>query len=110
MILKPMLKPDDRVYCVGIYNQDLPLYLNRLVSVVGYRGELSYGIDAEPHLTSARFLTPEAFLAEWPKPGAAYAVVRKKEYDKWVASSDIPLIVLAQSDRFILVAKSPASN
>ncbi len=110
MILKPLLKQDDRVYCVGIYNQDLPLYLNRLVSVVGYRGELSYGIDAEPHVTSARFLTPAAFPVEWAKPGAAYAVVRKKEYDKWVASSGIPLTVLARSDRFVLIAKSSASN
>ncbi len=110
MILKPLLKPDDRVYCVGIYNQDLPVYLNRLVSVVDYRGELSYGIDAEPLLTSARFLTPEAFPQEWAKPGAAYAVVRRKAYERWVAKSGLPFAVVSQSDRFLLIAKSPASN
>ena len=107
MILKPKLKPGDRVYSVGTYTQDLPVYLNRLVSVVGYRGELSYGIDAEPDLTSTRFLTPEAFPQEWAKPGAAYAVVRKKDYDKWVSSSVMPLEVLSQSDRFVLIAKTP---
>ncbi len=109
MILKPLLKPDDRVYCIGIYNQDLPVYLDRLVSVVDYRGELGYGIDAEPDLTSARFLTPAAFPEEWAKPGAAYAVVRKKAYDKWVSKSGLPFDVLSQSDGFILVAKSPAA-
>jgi 4-amino-4-deoxy-L-arabinose transferase-like glycosyltransferase len=106
MILKPLLKPGDRVYSVGTYTQDLPVYLNRLVSVVGYRGELSYGIDAEPDLTSTRFLTPGAFPEEWAKPGAAYAVVRKKDYDKWVSNS-VPLKVLSRSDRFVLIAKSP---
>lgn len=110
MILKPMLKPGDRVYSVGTYTQDLPVYLNRLISVVGYRGELSYGIDAEPDLTSSRFLTPEAFPQEWAKPGAAYAMVRKKDYDKWVSSSVMPLEVLSQSDRFVLIAKSPAPD
>ena len=110
MILKPLLKPDDRVYCVSYYNQDLPVYLNRLVSVVDYRGELAYGIDAEPHLTSARFLTPEAFPEEWTKPGAAYAVVRRRAYDRWVSKSGLPFVVLSQSDDFILVAKSPSTN
>ncbi len=108
MILKPMLKPGDRVYSVGTYTQDLPVYLGRLISVVGYRGELSYGIDAEPDLTSTRFLTPEAFPQDWAKPGTAYAVVRKKDYEKWVSSSVTPLEVLSTSDRFVLVAKSPA--
>jgi len=108
MILKPLLKPDDRVYCVNYYSQDLPLYLDRLVSVVDYRGELSYGIDAEPGLTASRFLTTQAFPEEWAKPGAAYAVVRKKSYDKWVTSSKIPHEVLSQSDGFVLVAKPPA--
>lgn len=110
MILKPLLKPDDRVYCVSYYNQDLPVYLNRLVSVVDYRGELAYGIDQEPQLTSARFLTPEAFPEEWAKPGAAYAVVRRRAYDKWVLKSGLPFVVLSQSDGFILVAKSPGPN
>ena len=110
MILKPLLKPDDRVYCVSYYNQDLPVYLNRLVSVVDYRGELAYGIDQEPQLTSARFLTPEAFPEEWAKPGRAYAVVRRRALDKWVLKSGLPFVVLSQSDGFLLVAKSPASN
>lgn len=110
MILKPLLKPDDRVYCVNYYNQDLPVYLNRLVSVVEYQGELEYGIEAEPELTSARFMTTEAFPEEWAKPGAAYAVVRRRAYDKWFSKSGLTFDVLSQSDGFILVAKSPASN
>ena len=108
MILKPLLKPDDRVYSVGTYAQDLPVYLNRVVSVVDYRGELSYGIDAEPELTSVRFLTPAAFAEQWAKPGAAYAVVKKKDYERWVSKSEIVHTVLSRTPRFVLVSKNPA--
>jgi len=105
IILKPMLKADDRVYSVGIYNQDLPPYLDRLISVVDYRGELSFGIDAAPDQTATRFLKKEELAGQWAEPGTCYAVVRKTTYDKWFSTSGIPYDVIAQSDRFVLVVK-----
>ncbi len=108
-VLKPMLKPEDRIYSVGAYTQDLPVYLDRLISVVDYRGELSYGIDAEPNLTSKRFFAREDFTAEWDRPGDAYAVVRKNTYDAWFSGSRIPHEVIARTDRFILVSKPKES-
>jgi hypothetical protein len=104
-ILKPMLKPEDRVYSVGFYCQDLPPYLERLVSVVDYRGELAFGIDAEPEITSKRFLDRDGFVSQWAEPGTAYAVVRKSYYDKWFPVSSLPYDVIAQTNRFVLVVK-----
>jgi 4-amino-4-deoxy-L-arabinose transferase-like glycosyltransferase len=104
-ILKPMLKPQDRVYSVGFYCQDLPPYLERLVSVVDYRGELAFGIDAEPEITSKRFLDRDGFVSQWAEPGTAYAVVRKSYYDKWFPVSSLPYDVIAQTNRFVLVVK-----
>jgi 4-amino-4-deoxy-L-arabinose transferase-like glycosyltransferase len=106
MILKPMLKTEDRVYSVGIYTQDLPVYLNRLISVVEYTGELGYGIKAEPELTSQRFMDRTKFATDWAKPGLAYAVIRGSSYEKWFSSSGIPHKVLAQTARFVLVVKT----
>lgn len=108
MILKPLLKAEDRVYSVGTYTQDLPVYLGRLIHVVGARGELSFGIDSEPEMTSKRFLVRESFAADWLKPGPAYAVVRESTYKKWFSTSGIPHKVLAQTHRFVLVAKQAA--
>ena len=107
MILKPLLQADDRVYCVGYYAQDLPVYLNRLVSVVDYRGELAYGIDAEPDLTAPRFLEREELGRQWAQAGGAYAVVRMGVYNKWFAKSGISHDVIAQSEGFVLAAKRP---
>ena len=107
MILKPLLTADDRVYCVGYYSQDLPPYLGRLVSVVDYRGELAFGIDAEPAGTASRFLGREEFARQWGQPGAAYAVVRKSHYNKWFSKSGMHYDVMSETHDFILVGKRP---
>ncbi|GAA5126291.1 glycosyltransferase family 39 protein [Luteolibacter yonseiensis] len=105
-MIKPILKPEDRVYSVGTYTQDLPVYLNRLIHVVDYRGELAYGIDAEPEMTSARFLNREDFPDDWNRPGDAYAVVRPKAYERWFLPKIPNHRVIARSARFVLVSKS----
>ena len=105
MMLKPILQTSDRVYSVGFYAQDLPAYLGRLVSVVDYRGELEFGIDAEPGLTAARFLAREQLPAQWAQAGAAYAVISKDTYTEWFARSGIAHEVIAETPRLVLAAK-----
>jgi 4-amino-4-deoxy-L-arabinose transferase-like glycosyltransferase len=108
MILRPLLKKEDRVYSVGIYTQDLPVYLERLINVVDYRGELAFGIDAEPEKTSKHFLERSSFIENWLKPGTAYAVIRDSAYRKWFSPMGIPHKVLLQTSRFVLVIKTEA--
>ncbi|MEI8037709.1 MAG: phospholipid carrier-dependent glycosyltransferase [Verrucomicrobiota bacterium] len=108
LILKPRLKPEDRVYCLGYYAQDLPVYLNRLVSLVDNRGELDFGIAAEPALTATRFVVGAEFPSHWARPGTAYAVVRKNSYAAWFASHHLPHRVLADTGHFVLVVNHPA--
>lgn len=111
MILKPMLQADDRVYCVGYYPQDLPVYLDRLVSVVDYHGELDFGIAAEPSRTASRFLEREDLARQW-SPSArgvcSYAVMRKSTYDKWFSKSGIAHRVIVESGGFVLVVNVPS--
>ena len=105
MILKPILKAEDRVYSVGTYAQDLPVYLDRLVNVVDYRGELSFGIDSEPDRTAARFIKQEDFFKQWAQPGSAYAVIRRSAFISTFSKSGMPYDFIAETDRFILVMK-----
>lgn len=104
-ILKPILKPEDRVYCVGFYGQDLPVYLDRLVSVVETRGELTFGIESEPDLSASRFLDRDAFAAQWLEPGDAYALVRRSFFEKWLGSLGIAYEVIEESPRFVLIKR-----
>jgi 4-amino-4-deoxy-L-arabinose transferase-like glycosyltransferase len=104
-VLKPVLKPQDRIYCVGFYGQDLPVYLNRLVSVVESRGELTFGIESEPDVSSPRFLDRNAFAAQWKEPGDAYALVRRSFFEKWLGQLDLNYEVMKESPRFILIKR-----
>lgn len=105
-ILKPILKPEDRVYCVGFYGQDFPVYLNRLVSVVESKGELTFGIEAEPEMSSKRFLHKEAFAEEWKKPGVAYALVRQSSFERWFGTLNLSYEIMDKSGRFVLIKRT----
>ncbi|MDB6080495.1 MAG: glycosyl transferase [Akkermansiaceae bacterium] len=100
--IKPHLRQDDSVYCLRLYAQDLPVYLNRLVTVVGYQGEMQFGIESEPKVAEGRFISQEAFAGEWNKPGTRYAILRKSEFEMWFPAGT-PCQELDGSGKLLLV-------
>ncbi|WP_404420961.1 glycosyltransferase family 39 protein [Nibricoccus sp. IMCC34717] len=103
--LKPLLKEGDAVYSVGDYAQDMPVYLNRLVSLVDYEGELAFGIAAEPGITRDRFLSRDEFLRRWALPQRAYALLRSDEHVEWF--TELPNVrsrVIGRTSRFVLLS------
>jgi len=110
VILENRIKPEDRLYTVGIYPQDLPVYLNRMVSVVEYEGEMQFGIDAEPSVSDERFLRREGFFKQWALPGTAYALMRVAYYDKWFAGIAEPHEIIGKSEKLILIVKSQSDS
>ena len=48
--MKPHLGPGTRVYSVGYYDQTIPFYLGRTVTLVDYWDEFSPGLKREPEL------------------------------------------------------------
>ncbi len=105
-LLKPVLKADDRVYSVGFYSQDLPVYLNRLISVVDYEGELAFGIQSEPEVSGPRFLSKESFAEQWKQPGDAYALVRLSAFKKWLTPMGLDYEIMDKSARFVLIKRT----
>ncbi|MDB6079751.1 MAG: glycosyl transferase, partial [Akkermansiaceae bacterium] len=108
MVMKPRLNAGDEVYCLMLYPQDLPLYLERMVKVVDYKGELEFGINAEPEISSRYFLSQAQFMAEWKNPGTHYAILRKWEYAKWFPEDGPSKI--AEKGRYLLVTNHPADK
>ena len=109
-ILEKRIKPEDRIYTVGIYPQDLPVYLDRMVSVVEYQGEMQFGVEAEPAVSAERYLNREAFFNQWALPGTTYALMRTWYYDKWFAETAGPHEILGRDDKYILVVKSQSNS
>jgi 4-amino-4-deoxy-L-arabinose transferase-like glycosyltransferase len=71
------LQAGTTIYCVDDYEQSIPFYLKRPCTLVGYRGELDFGLRQEPE----RWIPDLAqFAARWQGESDAMAVIRAESY------------------------------
>ena len=77
--MKPHLTPETRLYSVGNYEQTLPFYIKRTITLVDYVDEFNMGQKLEPHLWIPK---REDFAAAWNAPGKAMAIIPPLEVDK----------------------------
>ena len=77
--IKPYVKPDTRLYSVGNYEQSLPFYLKRTLTLVDYVDEFEMGQNSEPEKWIAKLTD---FPAAWNAPGAAIAIIPPGDVDK----------------------------
>ncbi|MDP4028376.1 MAG: glycosyltransferase family 39 protein [Gallionella sp.] len=70
--IAPQIKPEVPFYSVRNYEQTLPFYLKRTLTLVDYQDEMAFGIGQEPH----KWLPNVDVLAErWKTDAEAYAIV-----------------------------------
>lgn len=100
-LMKERLAPGTRVYSVGYYDQTIPFYLGRTVTLVAYRDEFAPGLDREPGLALASF---EDFERDWLRPGDAMAIIHPDLLDR-LSSRGIAMTLLHRDERRALVHK-----
>jgi 4-amino-4-deoxy-L-arabinose transferase-like glycosyltransferase len=89
------------IYSVGTYDQSLTFYLQRTVTLVGYRGELDYGLRLSP---GAEIADVAEFLRRWSSPSRAFAVMEKTMFDD-LKRRGVPMRVVAEDVTRVLVAR-----
>jgi hypothetical protein len=102
--LAAALSAEDRdapLYSVGTYDQSLTFYLRRPVTLVGYRGELDYGLGKAP---GAEMADVAEFLRLWPSLPKAFAVMEKSMFDDFKRRG-VPMRLVAQTASRVLVAR-----
>jgi 4-amino-4-deoxy-L-arabinose transferase-like glycosyltransferase len=99
--MRPLLKPDTRVYSVKIYDQTVPFYIGRTVKLVDYVDEFETGLASEP---ASHIERVEAFPAEWLRPGDALAIMQPGTFEEFQRQG-LPMQVLHQDPRRVLVRK-----
>jgi 4-amino-4-deoxy-L-arabinose transferase-like glycosyltransferase len=88
-------------YCVDDYDQSIPYYLGRACTLVGYRGELDFGLQQEPW----RWLPDHpAFAARWQAEPAAVAVVRASSLPA-LREMGLPMRVIYTSPSLVVVVR-----
>ncbi len=68
---EPQYRKDDAFFSVGMYEQTLPAYLKRTVTLVDYLDEMGLGAAMEPDKVRFNFAD---FAEEWASSDRAYAV------------------------------------
>jgi hypothetical protein len=86
-----------------MYDQTLPFYLRRLVTVVEFAGELEPGIKADP---GRQVPTLEDFKARWRVDPVAFAVIPPDTFEA-LRSDGLPMVLVAEDAKKVLVRKPP---
>jgi 4-amino-4-deoxy-L-arabinose transferase-like glycosyltransferase len=95
--------PDAPVYSVRMYDQTLPFYLRRLVTVVEFTGELEPGIRADPQ---RQIPTLDAFRARWQAEPAAFAIMPPDTFEA-LQREGFPASLVAEDAKKVLVRRPP---
>jgi 4-amino-4-deoxy-L-arabinose transferase-like glycosyltransferase len=99
--VRPHLKPGMPFYSIGIYEQTLPFYIKRTVTLVEVRDELSFGIDQEP----AKWVPDyREFSRRWRQHPEALAIMHPNTLD-YFKDNGLPYEIIARDTRRAVVKK-----
>lgn len=96
------MKPDAPFYSVGTYEQTLPFYIKRPVTLVAFADEMAYGLAQEPHL-GLRDMAE--FERAWREPRYALAMMSPAKYAE-LAKTGLPMRVIARDTRRVVVGNT----
>ena len=97
--VKPYLKPNVPFYSVAMYEQTLPPYLARTMTLVAHPDEMQFGLEQEPHKWIADIAT---FKQVWRKQSYALAVMSPPTYQQFV-NEGLPMREIARDTRRVVV-------
>ena len=100
-LLRPLASPDTPFYSVRTYEQTLPFYIKRTVTLVDYRDELDFGLQQEPQREIA---TVEEFEMRWRNDPKALAIMGPDVYQE-LAGRGLPMRLLYEDARRVIVSK-----
>jgi 4-amino-4-deoxy-L-arabinose transferase-like glycosyltransferase len=100
-LVAPRISADVPFFSVNTYDQTLPFYLKRTVTMVVYKDELEFGIAQEP----GKFIPDMAgFERAWRASPQAFALMSPDDYQR-LKSQEFPMQLLAVDTRRVIVAK-----
>jgi 4-amino-4-deoxy-L-arabinose transferase-like glycosyltransferase len=106
--LKPQLAAGDEVAAYHAYYQDLPVYLERLVTVVSWSGELEFGVRVED--ASAWMIDDAEFRRRWAAGRPIYVFMPRVNYARLGAELSQPVYLVNGNDYTVVVSNSRASG
>jgi 4-amino-4-deoxy-L-arabinose transferase-like glycosyltransferase len=101
-ILQPRLKPTDEVVSYHNYYQDMPLYLQRRVTIVDWQNELTFGME---HQDTKQWMIDDAtFWQRWQSPQTLYMIATQKIYHLQLLHKNVTMHLLGQTEHDVLLS------
>ncbi len=97
---RPFIGAHTPLYSVGQYRETVSPYLERTLQLVGYEGELQFGLQEQP---DQRMALPE-FAARWSAGGEAVAFFDPGVWDEW-RRRGLPGRVIAADNYTVAVSR-----
>lgn len=94
------LSPGTKIYALAHYDQTMPFYLRRTMTLVENPDEFEFGLKQEPQLWLP---TREAFIAEWIAGPKAIAITRPDVYAD-LQKRGVPMRLVTQDARRVVIA------
>ncbi len=100
-VLQPRLSPDTPVFSVAMYDQTLPFYLRREVTLVAWTDEFAFGQRLDP----GRWIpTVEEFARRWRALPEGAAMMRSETWAS-LSAAGLPMHVLYRDARRVVVLR-----
>jgi len=99
--LSPAIMATTPIYSVRTYDQSLPFYLGRTMTLVETRGELDFGLTLEPQKTLASL---EAFQLRWLAAADALAVMEPETFSL-LQRQALPMVLRARVPERLIVSR-----
>jgi hypothetical protein len=104
--IKPWLKPEAPFYSVGSYEQTLPFYLKRTVTLVAFQDEMAFGLQQEPQLWVPDLASFERL---WRSHSYALAVMGPEMFEQ-LQQARLPMQEIARDTERVIVRTPPQTQ
>jgi len=102
------LAAGDEVFAYRCYPQTLPVYLRRLIGLVEYQGELTFGQQhLTPEIRARRFPSVAQFRPLWSSERTVYLVLEEKKLPRLGSDGLATGTILLRQDKYLLMTNRP---
>jgi hypothetical protein len=109
LVLQQQLQPGDEVMTYQTYYQDLPVYLERRVTTVDWRGELEFGASVEKN--AREWLIDDAeFRRRWQSPRTKYLLLGREALETLRTKPPGAMRLVAQTPHAALIVNREQSR
>lgn len=104
--LNTLLQPNDEVITYNQYYQDLPFYIQKRVTILNWRNELTFGMAHQN--TNEWMITTATFLKRWKSAHRIYMIMSLSEFKRFHEMyPHETILIIQQTPTNVLVTNRP---